>query len=605
MSNFPDFSPLGYQVIRELGRNYAGGRVTYLAVDTNTQGNACGRSGSALPQAQSLVVVKQFQFPGFISNWSGFKAYEREIQVLRSLNHPSIPRYLNSFETSDGFCLVQEFKNAQSLAVPRTFNADEIKQIATKVLEVLIYLQDRCPVVIHRDIKPENILVDEQLQVYLVDFGFARIGGGEVGMSSVALGTIGFMPPEQLYNRQLSEATDLYGLGATLICLLTQTKSTAINTLIDANGQIDFQSLVPRLSRRWINWLEKLVQPNPKNRYATASAALEALDPIALMRQPEVKLSTSSLVFSATSLDEKLTQIITVSNSAPGTLLEGKWEVAPHLSDPPHTPDNHAWISFNPSEFLGNCVRCRVTIDTGKLMANQLYSRPVLLHSNSDPESLPLTIQVQTAVLFETKKTPYLFLALLCVLSGFLAGWIPTLVSSFDSIAPRAIAGAIVGAAGGVTITAVTANVRTGERARVKQGFLLGALLGALITSGALALVYYGAGFNWFGSLRCLLGGIVIGAVAPVLEVNLIRASGVRLANQGFSRKTILTTLILTVGLGISSGIHVFLGGWNQFVLAAILGTGLPLAGIVAYPLFKRSRLIAKYRQSAQYLIKP
>ncbi|MBV8883658.1 MAG: serine/threonine protein kinase [Chroococcidiopsidaceae cyanobacterium CP_BM_RX_35] len=590
MSNSPDFSQLGYQVIRELGRNYVGGRVTYLAADTNTQ---------------LSVVVKRFQFPGFISNWSGFEAYEREIQVLRSLNHPSIPRYLKSFETSDGFCLVQEFKNAQSLAIPRSFDADEIKQIAAKVLEILVYLQNRCPAVIHRDIKPENILVDEHLQVYLVDFGFARIGGGEVGMSSVALGTLGFMPPEQLYNRQLSEATDLYGLGATLICLLTQTKSTAINTLIDANGRIDFQSLIPKLSRRWINWLEKLVQPNPQNRYASASAALKALEPIALVRQPEAKLSTSSLIFTATSLGEKSTQIITVSNSAPGTLLEGNWEVAPHLSDPPHTPDNHAWISFRPSEFLSNHIKCEVIVDTSKLMANQLYSRQVLLHTNSDPESLPLTIKVQTALLFETQKTPYLYLALLCVLSGFLAGWIPSLVSSFGLIAHWAIVGAIAGAAGGATITAVTANARIGERTRVKQGFLLGALLGALMTSGVLALVYYGAGFNWFSSLRRLLGGIVIGAIAPVLEVNLIRASGVRLANQGFSSKTILTTLILTVGLGSSSGIHVFLGGWNQVVLAAILGTGLPLAGMIAYPPFKRSRLMAKYRQSAQYLIKP
>jgi serine/threonine protein kinase len=66
--------------------------------------------------------------------------------------------------------------------------------------------------------------VDEQMNVYLVDFGFARIGSAEGAMSSVAAGTFGFMAPEQIYNRELSNATDLYALGATLICLLTQTK---------------------------------------------------------------------------------------------------------------------------------------------------------------------------------------------------------------------------------------------------------------------------------------------------------------------------------------------------------------------------------------------
>ena len=51
-----------------------------------------------------------------------------------------------------------------------------------------------------------------------MDFGFARIGDGEVGVSSVVKGTLGFMPPEQIFNRQLTEASDLYGLGMTLIC---------------------------------------------------------------------------------------------------------------------------------------------------------------------------------------------------------------------------------------------------------------------------------------------------------------------------------------------------------------------------------------------------
>ena len=583
MSDLPDFSQLGYQVSQELGRSYAGGRVTYLAIATLTQ----------IP-----VVIKQFQFPS-LSNWSGFQAYEREIQVLRSLNHPSIPRYLNSFETSDGFCLVQEYKNAQSLAVPRSFELDEVKHIAIEILNILIYLQNRLPIVIHRDLKPENILIDEQLSVYLVDFGFARIGGGEVGISSVALGTIGFMPPEQLYNRQLSEATDLYGLGATIACLLNQTKSTAINTLIDADGRIDFQSLVPQLSQRWINWLETLVQPNPKNRYASASAALSALIPIELMRQPEAILNTSNLVFTATSLSKKLTQVVTVNNPTPGTLLKGNWEVVSHLSDPPHTPEAHAWIIFNPANFSGDRVNCEVTVDTSKLMANQLYHRQVLLHSNSDLNQA-LTITVQTAPLYEVKKIPYLSLALLCVLSGFLTGWIPAIASSFSEIAPKAIAGAVIGAAGGVTITLTTTNEH-----KVRRGLLLGALLGALIVSGVMALVYFGSEYNWFNNTWSLLGGITIGAIAPVLEVNLLRESGVKMANQGFSRKAVLTTLILTVGLGISSGLDWMLGGWNQFVLTAILGTGLPLAGMIVYPIVKRSRLMAKYRQSEQFLIKP
>jgi uncharacterized protein YjbI with pentapeptide repeats len=176
--------------------------------------------------------------------------------------------------------LVQEYKNAPSLAEPRSFTPKDIKQIAVSVLEILVYLQQRTPPVIHRDIKPENILVDEQLNAYLVDFGFARIRGGELALSSVAAGTPGFMPPEEQFGRPLTQASDLYSLGATLICLLTGTRSVDVGNLIDDDYRFDFKKLVPQLSPGFISWLEKMVAPNVKQRYANAAAALEALQPI-------------------------------------------------------------------------------------------------------------------------------------------------------------------------------------------------------------------------------------------------------------------------------------------------------------------------------------
>jgi serine/threonine protein kinase len=218
MSNYPDFTSQGYRVVSELGRNREGGRITWLAtqLDTNQQ-----------------VVLKQFCFAQAGSNWSAYNAHQTEIQVLEVLNHPGIPRYLTAFNTSDGFALIQEYKNAPSLATKRSFQPEEIKEIAIKALEILVYLQNRIPPIIHRDLKPENILVDNQLNVYLIDFGFARIGSQEVAGSSVFKGTPGFIPPEQIHKP--TEASDLYGLGATLICLLTGIKSTEIQNLTDDN----------------------------------------------------------------------------------------------------------------------------------------------------------------------------------------------------------------------------------------------------------------------------------------------------------------------------------------------------------------------------------
>jgi uncharacterized protein YjbI with pentapeptide repeats len=269
MTNYPDFKEYNYQVERELGQNSAGGRITYLATNIETK---------------QPVALKQFQFARPVATWQGYNAIESEIQLLRSLHSPHIPRYLDSFETSNGFCVVQEYKEATPLSKLEYFTPHEIKQIAVSVLEVLVYLQQQNPPIIHRDIKPENILVDRSqisIKVYLVDFGFARFGGEDLAASSAIKGTLGFMPPEQMFDRQLTEASDLYSLGATLICLLTGTKSSEIGNLIDYETyRLNFRTRSPHLNPVFIDWLEKTIAPSLKNRYANAEVSLRELLPI-------------------------------------------------------------------------------------------------------------------------------------------------------------------------------------------------------------------------------------------------------------------------------------------------------------------------------------
>ncbi len=263
LSLYPDFTNNQYRVQRELGRNREGGRISYLAqrLDAETE----------------LVVIKQFRFIQTDANWQGFKAYEREIQFLKELDHPRIPRYLDSFETPDGFCMVQEYKDAPTLSNRRTFTPIEIKKIALCILEILIALQQRIPPIFHRDIKPENILVDDRYQAYLIDFGLARIDREEVAVSSMVAGTPGFMAPEELFNRPLTKGSDLYSLGATIICLATNTRSTDINNLLDDNYQLEFEHLLTGISPLFIHWLQRMVAPNPRDRFPDAKTAKQQL----------------------------------------------------------------------------------------------------------------------------------------------------------------------------------------------------------------------------------------------------------------------------------------------------------------------------------------
>ncbi|MBD2292654.1 serine/threonine protein kinase [Anabaena sphaerica FACHB-251] len=267
-NHYPDFSKVGYQVIQELGRNSEGGRIAYLANDINSQ---------------QKVVIKEFCFAITTADWSGVKAYEREIELLQRLNHPRIPHYIDSFEKPGFFYLVQEYKKAPSLGFRRCFHPEEIKQIALSILKILVYLQQQSPPIIHRDIKPENILVDQKLQAYLVDFGLAKTQDEKTDLSTLVAGTPGFIPPEEEFGYPLTAASDLYSLGATLICLLTNTRAADIGKLIDDHYRVNFHKLLPHISPGFRSWLKKMVEPNRKQRYANAAEALAALKLIRVM----------------------------------------------------------------------------------------------------------------------------------------------------------------------------------------------------------------------------------------------------------------------------------------------------------------------------------
>lgn len=122
-----------YQVLRQLGKK--AGRQTLLARDQETQ---------------QLVVVKLLTFGNEFS-WEDLRLFERETETLKTLKHPAIPCYLDSFEwdtpDSKGFALVQNYIQAQSLeeylSAGRVFSENEVKQLANALLEILTYLHSQ------------------------------------------------------------------------------------------------------------------------------------------------------------------------------------------------------------------------------------------------------------------------------------------------------------------------------------------------------------------------------------------------------------------------------------------------------------------------------
>ncbi len=165
------------------------------------------------------------------------------------MNHPQIPKYLDYFhidtDTDRIFYLIRELVSGNSLAnwVEKGWHPTEaqVKKIAIQLLNILIYLHQLKPPIIHRDIKPQNIILQPDGKILLVDFGAVQdIYRQTVSFSGTFVGTIGYMPPEQLRGKAYS-ASDLYSLGATLLYLLTHRLP---DELPQKRMKIDFRSCV-------------------------------------------------------------------------------------------------------------------------------------------------------------------------------------------------------------------------------------------------------------------------------------------------------------------------------------------------------------------------
>ena len=253
-----------YQLKHQLGQN--AGRQTWLANDL-------------AQQPPEPVIVKLLAF-GDQVQWDNLKLFEREAHILKQLNHPKIPKYRDYFSIDDRilwFGLVQNYIPGSSLkevlTQGRKFSEQEVRKIATDVLQILIYLHQLSPTVLHRDIKPSNLILGEDETIYLVDFGAVQDRAAVEGATFTVVGTYGYAPMEQFGGRSVP-ASDLYALGATLIHLLTGTPPA---DLPQRNMRIQFSDKVS-LRLDFVRWIEGLTEPDVEQRFTTAHQALKALN---------------------------------------------------------------------------------------------------------------------------------------------------------------------------------------------------------------------------------------------------------------------------------------------------------------------------------------
>ncbi|MBL1210387.1 protein kinase family protein [Geminocystis sp. GBBB08] len=556
-----------YKIINEISRHDEGIYINYLAENNlNSQ----------------TVILTNLIFPSSLTIGDINTDYQTILELLQSLNHQGIPHHLDYFKTEKGFCLIQEYPTAiKSLFSINQYTLEEIKKIAISTLNILVYLQTQSFPIFHHQIRPENLLIDSDFQVYLINFGFAQLGMINCPFYSIMNKSKGFIPPEEKRGRKLTKNSDVYSLGVTLSCLVTNTPSDKINSLIGQDGAFNLLGLISnQMSLTWIEWLENIVAINPQHRYPDATSALTIIDNIDINRLPDIKFTPNSLDLKSNDYGEIITQTIMISNLITDTNLEGKWEVAPSKYDV--SVDNlHPWITFKPSQFKENKINCQITIDTNKLKAGKIYKRKLIIKANSSAQNHVLPLRIKTATI-KSKNLIYSSLIVLFVIA-LIGGWLSGVMISF---------------------TPYLINWLT-----LIFGFLIGSIGG------------YGASFSkidWFvkavGSITSLI--IIVGLMGLGTDVDLIMGFIVGFIVSCFAGMMIkfyrekncpqITTIILallTAILGITLGINFNFPNGNSLLLFLISTAGLPLLLILLNPYWQYQKRLNHYHQQQKYLI--
>ncbi len=229
----------------------------------------------------------------------------REARVLQQLDHPEVPDYIAECERGKGrsrsLFIVMELVDGTDLATEakgRRYSEEEVLRILEELCPILAYLHGLKPPVVHRDIKPANVRRRTDGRLALVDFGAVRdaLQDRDFGGNTVA-GTFGYMAPEQ-YAGNATEKSDLYGLGALAVALLTRQDPAALQGHDQRIRWREHVSVSPAFG----SLLDDLLALDPRRRPASADDVLRRIAEVRDPPPPPTSLVVTALHSGVTAL---------------------------------------------------------------------------------------------------------------------------------------------------------------------------------------------------------------------------------------------------------------------------------------------------------------
>ncbi|MDB9309827.1 serine/threonine-protein kinase [Aphanizomenon sp. CS-733/32] len=236
---------------------------------------------------QSLWQVKKFTFSSNKQSDIDLakNLFQREVKTLQNLNgHPHIPRFVEYIEENQELYLIQQYINGETLGEKiktcKVFAVYETIQILETLLNILVYIHDKN--IIHRDIKRDNIMIDNQGNLFLIDFGAVKeriANTTKLQVPATRICTPEYAPKEQI-NGFPRKNSDIYALGITIIELMTGSRPEDIgddwHTKINSSDELK-------------DILRKMIHDEYEYRYQSAQDVINDL------QKPQTVLQTQQV----------------------------------------------------------------------------------------------------------------------------------------------------------------------------------------------------------------------------------------------------------------------------------------------------------------------
>lgn len=206
--------------------------------------------------------------------------FMREADVMIGLDHPGIPKIIAVTEDQDYVYMVQEYIRGEPLSLVirkcGKIREEYLRIWMESMAETLDYLHRQG--LIHRDIKPDNMMLTDNCEIKIIDFGLARKKEQIDQADKKVFGTLSFTAPERFTKKVGTAQTDIYGFGATMYYVTTGKKPENMKT----SPQESFAMMEKRLAKivppEITQILTKSIAVKPHQRYKSFVEILSDLN---------------------------------------------------------------------------------------------------------------------------------------------------------------------------------------------------------------------------------------------------------------------------------------------------------------------------------------